>query len=881
MILRRSKQSRTVGKLIQFLGGASLFCLASVVMAQESLAPLNPDFFEYAQRVQTFGVQETTTGGYRVGFIPPPLDLSHLTGQPVFQARESVAAPSSYDLRPLGKVTPVRDQGNCGDCWAFSTYGSLESNLLPSETWDFSENNLKNTSGFDGGPCSGGNGFMSMAYLSRWSGPVTEAQDPYNPYSSISPSGLTPSKHLQEVLIIPDRANALDNDTLKQAVVTYGALMSYMYYDPGFYNPAYNAFYYSGTASPNHGVTIVGWDDNFDRNKFSTVPPGNGAFIIKNSWGTGWGQGGYFYISYYDTKIGKSNFMFNGTDPVIDYNRVYQYDPLGWVNSMGFGTNTAWFSNIFTASSSELLSAVSFFTASPNSSFEISVYNNVASGPTSGTLAGTTAGTIPFPGYHTLPLDAPVSLASGQKFSVVIKLTTPGYNYPIPVEMPVSGYSSQATAQAGQSYISNDGAGWTDLTVSYSNTNVCLKAFTTSTTVRQPNLTPYQPAGWSDRIVVSKVPGTMTDGVPLYDTDILYIDWAVINSGSAATSAGFYTELDVDGVLVHQGYTDPPLNPGSWVFVSDYSIGSLSAGTHVIRMVADSTGVVNESDEGDNAYTKTIVVASGHTSLSIPIMGSGSVTKNPDKPSYTQGEQVTLTAIPGSGYSFASWSGDASGNTNPLIILMNGNKTITANFIHETVTAPVTPSGPAAGIKAITYTYSTGGASSSVGNNVEYQFDWKGDGSDLSAYGPSSQSKAWTAAGTYVVRVRARDALNTSIASEWSAGLSVAISPNVSVTPTTYDFGNVKVRRFKTGSFSIKNSGKTTVSVSASMEGEDSSMFVITSGRGTRKIRPGMTWTIRLFFRPVATGSKTSSLRINTDDPDVPYVLIPLTGAGQ
>jgi hypothetical protein len=123
-----------------------------------------------------------------------------------------------------------------------------------------------------------------------------------------------------------------------------------------------------------------------------------------------------------------------------------------------------------------------------------------------------------------------------------------------------------------------------------------------------PNLTPYQPSGWSDKIVVSKTVGSTTDSSPLYPTDTLYVDWAVINNGSAATAARFYTSLYVDGVYVTQWYTDPPLNPNYYTYVQDYSIGTLGAGTHTIRIVANSTGVIAESNETDNDYTKTITV---------------------------------------------------------------------------------------------------------------------------------------------------------------------------------------------------------------------------------------------------------------------------------
>src|ERR1700730_8039454 len=125
-----------------------------------------------------------------------------------------------------------------------------------------------------------------------------------------------------------------------------------------------------------------------------------------------------------------------------------------------------------------------------------------------------------------------------------------------------------------------------------------------------PNLTPYQPSGWSDKIVVSNVTGTNTDSSNLTTADTLYVDLAVTNNGTAATAVRFYNYLYVDGALITSFYTDPPLNPGFYSYYQDYSIGKLSAGTHTLRLSADATGVISESNEGDNDYTKTITVSS-------------------------------------------------------------------------------------------------------------------------------------------------------------------------------------------------------------------------------------------------------------------------------
>lgn len=457
------------------------------------LSPVNPAYLAYDQgRIQGFKAgwvqEDMTPEGRRLGWRPSPLNLSHLAEQSAaqqlkeeqtFGSHSRLGLPTSFDLRTQGQVSSVKDQGGCGSCWAFATYGSLESNLLPSETTDFSENHLKNTHGFNWDYCDGGNAYISAAYLSRWDGPVNETDDLYDPYSGYSPPGLSPTKHLQEILIIPDRSSSSDNTRIKQAVMTYGGVYTTYYQNGSYYNNSTYGYYFNGWAYANHAVTIVGWDDNFSKHNFLSIPPGNGAFIIKNSWGADWGEEGYFYISYYDSNIGSENFVFVTVELTSNYNHIYQYDPLGWVSNVGYSSPTAWFANIFTAVEEELLSAASFYTASLNSSYTLYVYTGVTSGPTSGTLAFTKEGTTSLPGYYTIPV-GPVLLGKDENFTVVVVLTTPGYHYPIPIEYPDPSYSSQATANGGESFVSPDGQSWDDLTTYYLNTNVCLKAFTTS-----------------------------------------------------------------------------------------------------------------------------------------------------------------------------------------------------------------------------------------------------------------------------------------------------------------------------------------------------------------------------------------------------------------
>ena len=399
----------------------------------------------------------------------------------------------------------MKNQGSAGSCWTFATDGSLESYLMPGETWSFSENNIKNVlssanspQGFDRGPSDGGDFVMSTAYEARWSGPVNTSNDPYSATSSFSSSelGLPVHKHVQNVTFLPNRNGPTDNQDIKEAIMNYGAVATALYFNPTdttSYNQNTYGYYYNGTTASDHAVTIVGWDDSFNKNNFSTTPPGDGAFIIKNSWGTtaaDWGNvnndNGYFYVSYYDSNVGYDmNTFFTAENP-NNYKNIYQYDPLGWtqqINTSQTNPTTGWSANRFTANSNEVLKAVSFYTTDLNCNYVINIYTNTGAKPISQAApALTQSGTIPNAGYHTVPLNSGVELEAGQNFSVVLELTNPTYQYPIAVEMPISGQSSQATANASESFVSSDGNTWTDITTEpgYSNTDVCIKAFTDS-----------------------------------------------------------------------------------------------------------------------------------------------------------------------------------------------------------------------------------------------------------------------------------------------------------------------------------------------------------------------------------------------------------------
>jgi C1A family cysteine protease len=389
--------------------------------------------------------------------------------------------PSAYDLRRFGRVTAVREQSHFSTCWNMAAMASLESCLLPRRRLDLSENNLADHNGsrlvFATSAEGYANSRLSTAYFARWDGPVLERQDPY-PYPGHSPEGLRPAVHVQEVLYLPGRSGHSDNRALKWAITTHGGVDTAMAFAVEFLNASTDSYYCPQRGRfLNHHVTCVGWDDRYPASRFKRRPRGDGAFLIKNSWGADWGDAGYFWVSYYDADFGREMAVFSGAQSATNYDAIYQYDALGWTKSIGFGGDTAWFANRFRCAGSGTLAAVSFYTPVPGATYAVREADAVGDVGIAPVVA---SGTLPVAGYHTVKLDAPAAVIEGREFVVAVELTTPGSTRPIPLESPTSLVAPRATP--GQSYVSADGAAWTDLSTrpGYGSSNVCLKAFVTA-----------------------------------------------------------------------------------------------------------------------------------------------------------------------------------------------------------------------------------------------------------------------------------------------------------------------------------------------------------------------------------------------------------------
>ena len=434
---------------------------------QLDVAPLNPAFKSYLEDPSNF----------RYGYVPPPVVVSKKKSESVRLYTQQL--PSRFDLREFGYVTPAKNQLQYNTCWAFAALGALESDLLKegAPSYDFSENNMVNLSGFSGGFNDGGNIEMAAAYLARGTGPVLASCDPY-PNPDRSPLNCKRVRFIENMVLLRSRTSSSDNYFLKSAIYNHGAVFSSIYWDSSFFDSSTNTYYAKISSDANHAVVLVGWDDNM------VVPGalGRGAWIAKGSWGQNWADNGFFYISYYDPTLGYSTnaYFVDKPDTALGHFDIYQYDKLGMETSVGCtSTNVFYGANVFHILKTSYIASVLFF-VSNSVDYQVSIYTDCddpSNRPTQ--AAATFSGYVSNPGYVTVDLPYPVVVRGDTDVCVILKLTTDTANaHPMGTEAQIEGYSDGATIAPGQSYYSCDGNQWHDMyQISQQSglTNLCIK----------------------------------------------------------------------------------------------------------------------------------------------------------------------------------------------------------------------------------------------------------------------------------------------------------------------------------------------------------------------------------------------------------------------
>ncbi|UCG62773.1 MAG: T9SS type A sorting domain-containing protein [Candidatus Zixiibacteriota bacterium] len=405
---------------------------------------------------------------YHTGFIPPEEILPHLGRKPRPDLIQAEDLPARWDWREQGCVTPVKNQGACGSCYAFAAIGNFESAIMirGGIAYDLSENNVKECIWHDPS-CGGGSPGEVAGYLGG-AGTVLEVDDPYID-ADVECADSVPYQHAlldwrkisQGIVPVPA--------ILKQYIYEYGPVQSGLCAgEPAVpdwrdefadYDGSYTLYYPSDDCFLNHGVLIVGWDDDLEH------AGGTGGWIVKNSWGTEWGgpcgfgyRGGYFTIAYGSAQMASYSSFIQDWKELDPGEKVFLYDEAYPMGGCGFDDVTAWGMCAFEHTRACSLSRVEFWTRDITTDIDIYIYDDFDGTTLSNLLTSKLDAAYTEAGYHSVALDSLVRVEAGDDFYAVVKITDESYGYPFRLDW-------QGPVEIGKTFISPNGepGTWIDM----------------------------------------------------------------------------------------------------------------------------------------------------------------------------------------------------------------------------------------------------------------------------------------------------------------------------------------------------------------------------------------------------------------------------------
>ena len=623
----------------------------------------------------------------------------------VFKAGSLLRAsiPSQYDLRNvIPENLVIRDQMQTNSCWAFATLAVLESALglsdknasLPVISYDFSErhmnyastrsaflNNKINEYGFTRNLSDGGNFWMASAYLTNGLGAVDEKSLPFEnnenniDISQIENKEVTTTLYdTKEFPSVTAEERAQVMQMMKEHIVNYGGIYVNVHGADMMgkgYNNKTGAMYSKDpeTEGIDHAVVIIGWDDNYSRDNFNEEqkPQGNGAWIVKNSWGdeitqkvidiktaifeqnteiciqNGWltpeqvpdnqvtynldliygegkgriegedaiveiGDNGYMYMSYEDCNVYTNMAGIEKATYGKDYDNIYQNDLLGpAINLSVTSEGELNLANVFTRdrSKNEELDKISVFSYQ---GYEYKVYVN----PNGDSKAKSDLVEVKLkegetateePGFHVLELAEPVKL-TGDKFSVVLQIINTEGEKLIALESPVQDTSWQdAEVNPGESYWATEAG--------------------------------FEANYWTDLSTLEGYPGNLC--IKAYTNEVEEepepVTLTEIYIGKAPTKTVYQEgeNFDKTGMIVIAKYSD-----GSSHEVTNYDVidgDNLQAGTTTVKIRYIENGIIKETTQEITVNKKLVLL----TEISVE--------QAPTKTEYEEGESFDKTGM--------------------------------------------------------------------------------------------------------------------------------------------------------------------------------------------------------------------------------------------
>lgn len=381
------------------------------------------------------------------------------------RADNNQVLPVSYDMRMEGRLPEVRNQGKLPWCWAYAAIGSMESNLITQGYADekidlseshlvyFSSNSCKDENspfynqGMDVNIFSGGYLSYVEYSLSKGWGPELEENscsknkimsafwENQRGYSNLVDFGINSNDNRRYILYDESQRNAkryqlsncyhfskTDIYSIKSFIQNYGGVAAEFESENNDYcNYAdTTVFHYSKEKeffSTNHCIVIVGWNDDFPATAFPNYQGPNGAWLCRNSWGSNWGDEGYFWIPYGEYSL--THFTGFIIKPINKYNHIYQYD-------INYGKNLSYLksANVFKMKRKETLSSISFSSKMQKCQYSLKVYmsKNFKGNPEKGKLLFKRNGELNNTTFNTVDISKKITVEKNMKVSIVLTL---------------------------------------------------------------------------------------------------------------------------------------------------------------------------------------------------------------------------------------------------------------------------------------------------------------------------------------------------------------------------------------------------------------------------------------------------------------------------
>lgn len=430
------------------------------------------------------------------------------------------ATQSRYNAVDDGIVTPAKDQFGTNSCWAFSGMSLVETSALKEGlgALDLSERHaeyamtrnaftdgVKNT-GLNRELDAGGNPYFSSSYFFRHEGPILESTMPYEKTNvKISKSALPTSKAILDVSEYTaryyDLGNGCDSSqikVIKDKVIKYGSVGVSIYYADAYLKGS-KYYYYNGANSTNHAVVVVGWDDSISTSSFFNGPSTKGAWIVKNSWGSSFGDNGYFYVSYADRRVCTNLSTFSGVS-VNSYDNTYNASDT--LSNLSFSMKNNFYASArFSKKSNdkEYLDKVSIeVTANSNYTVYISKSNNLSN---TGTWVTLGSGTAKENGVKSVKF-SPIEITGD--YTIIVK-----YNNGYFPAMCKTTYSNKdmhyyMNITSGKNYYSEDLSKWEDMATvkdsAYSGCEPVIYAYTKNASSGSPSFSIKSLQGTSSEV---------------------------------------------------------------------------------------------------------------------------------------------------------------------------------------------------------------------------------------------------------------------------------------------------------------------------------------------------------------------------------------------